>query len=418
MGGRRLSVVPGASSATAGRPVAPGVFFAVVAILLLAVNLRTGVGGLSPLASAIGEEIPLSAASLGALGIAAPLGFALAGVLAPSAAHRFGLERTLVAALVAMIAGHLVRAAAADVATLLTGSLIVLLGAGFGNILLPSAVKRYAPNRIAALTAAYGTAMSIGAALPPLVAVPIAVGANWRASLAVWSVVAVAALVPWIVLAVRARRIATRGGDTPTAPDARGAIALARSRTVWGITIGFGLSSVSAYALFALLPEVLRESAGVGPAAAGALVALFGILGLPLALTVPGLTARLRTPTPLLTAATVLFGVGWGGLWLAPALAPVVWVAAIGLGQIAFPLGLTLIGLRTRTDRSAAAVSGFVQTVGYLAAAAVPPVLGLLRDTSGSWSASMALMTVLTVATATAIPLLRRARYVDDEIAR
>ena len=94
------------------------------------------------------------------------------------------------------------------------------------------------------------------------------------------------------------------------------------------------------------------------------------------------------------------------------------WVASIGLGQIAFPLGLTLIGLRTRTDRSAAAVSGFVQTVGYLAAAAVPPVLGLLRDTSGSWSASMGLMTLLTVATATAIPLLRRARFVDDEIAR
>lgn len=390
----------------------------IVAILLLAANLRTGVGGLSPLASAISADIPLSAASLGALGIAAPLGFALAGVLAPTAAHRFGLDTTLVAALVAMVAGHLIRAAAPTVGVLLAGSLIVLLGAGFGNILLPSAVKRYAPTRIAAVTAAYGTVMSVGAALPPLVAVPIAAGSDWRASLAVWSGAAVVALVPWVVLAIRARRVTAVGVDAPAAPDARGALALARSRTVWGITIGFGLSSVSAYDLFALLPEVLRESAGVGPAVAGALVALFGILGLPLALTVPGLTARLRTPTPLLGAATVLFGIGWGGLWLAPAAAPGLWVAAIGLGQIAFPMGLTLIGLRTRTDRSAAAVSGFVQTVGYVAAAAVPPVLGVLRDQTGSWQAAMALMTVLTVATATAIPLLRRARFVDDEIAR
>ncbi|MGY6498500.1 MAG: MFS transporter [Microcella sp.] len=411
--------MPGAPPATAHRPVAPAVIFAVVAILLLAVNLRTGVGGLSPLASAIGRDITLSAASLGALGIPAPLGFALAGVVAPSAAHRFGLERTLVGALVAMIAGHLVRAAAPDVGVLLLGSLIVLMGAGFGNILLPSAVKRYAPHRIAALTAAYGTAMSVGAALPPLVAVPIAAGSDWRASLAVWSLVAVAALVPWVVLAVRARRAsAPNGADAPRAPDARGAIALARSRTVWGITIGFGLSSVSAYALFALLPEVLRESAGVAAASAGALVALFGILGLPLALTVPGLTSRLRNPTPLLVTATALFTAGWGGLWLAPSFAPVAWVAAIGLGQIAFPMGLTLIGLRSRTDRTAAAVSGFVQTVGYVAAAAVPPVLGVLRDQTGSWSASMGFMTLLTAATATAIPLLRRARYIDDEIAR
>lgn len=410
--------MPGVPSSTAARPLAPGVILGIVAILLLAANLRTGVGGLSPLASAISADIPLSAASLGALGIAAPLGFALAGVLAPTAAHRFGLDATLVAALVAMIAGHLIRAAAPTVGVLLAGSLIVLLGAGFGNILLPSAVKRYAPNRIAGVTAAYGTVMSVGAALPPLVAVPIAAGSDWRASLAVWSGAAVVALVPWVVLAIRARRVTAVGVDAPAAPDARGALALARSRTVWGITIGFGLSSVSAYALFALLPEVLRESAGVGPAVAGALVALFGILGLPLALTVPGLTARLRTPTPLLGAATVLFGIGWGGLWLAPAAAPGLWVAAIGLGQIAFPMGLTLIGLRTRTDRSAAAVSGFVQTVGYVAAAAVPPVLGVLRDQTGSWQAAMALMTVLTVATATAVPLLRRARFVDDEIAR
>lgn len=414
---------------------------ALAAVIAMAANLRTGVAGLAPISPQISADIPLSASVLGVLGLAAPLGFVIAGLLSPLLAHRFGIERTLAAAVVAIIVGHLLRAIAPDVMTLLLGSVVVLLGAGVGNILLPGAVKRYLPDRFAAVTAAYGTAMSIGSAVPPLVAVPIAVGIDWRVSLAVWSVGALVALAPWIVVARRAARQAVAraavdaeagqaaqaaqagqagqaGGAAPAAsvPNARGALRLARSRTVWGITIGFAVSGMSAYTVFALLPVVLRESAGVSATAAGALVALFSILGLPLALSVPVLGARLATPTPLLIAATVLLATGWGGLWLAPALAPAVWVTAVGLGQISFPLGLTLIGLRTRSPQVAAGVSAFIQTVGYLAAAIVPPVLGVLRDATGSWAWSMGVMTVLTFGAAASIPLLRTRGIVDDEL--
>lgn len=399
------------------RPVPTGLVLAVVAILLLAANLRTAVGGLSPLAPVIGDELALSAGALGLLGVAAPLGFALAGLVTPGIAHRLGLERTIVAALAVMVLGHLLRAVAPNVGTLLAGSLVVLLAAGVGNILLPAATKRYAPNRIALVTTLYGTVMSVGASLPPLIAVPIAAGLDWRVSLGVWSIVAAAAVIPWVLLVRRAPRM-DDASVVASAPDARGAFALARSRTVGGITIAFGLSSVSAYALFAVLPEVLREEAGVGPAAGGALVALFGILGLPLALVVPAITQRRRTPTPLLVTATALFAVGWGGLWLAPDVAPVLWVVAVGLGQISFPMGLTLIGLRTADDRTAAAVSGFVQTVGYLVAAVVPPVLGALREVTGSWQPAMGVMAVMTVLTITAVPLLRGGRTVEQELGR
>lgn len=398
----------------------------------MAANLRTGVAGLAPISPQISADIPLSASVLGVLGLAAPLGFVIAGLLSPLLAHRFGIERTLAAAVVAMIVGHLLRAIAPDVTTLLIGSVVVLLGAGVGNILLPGAVKRYLPDRFAAVTAAYGTAMSIGSAIPPLVAVPIAVGIDWRVSLAVWSVGALVALAPWIVVARRATRQAVaraavdaeagqagraaEAAPAASVPNARGALRLARSRTVWGITIGFAVSGMSAYTVFALLPVVLRESAGVSATVAGALVALFSILGLPLALSVPVLGARLATPTPLLIAATVLLATGWGGLWLAPALAPAVWVTAVGLGQISFPLGLTLIGLRTRSPQVAAGVSAFIQTVGYLAAAIVPPVLGVMRDATGSWAWSMGVMTVLTFGAAASIPLLRTRGIVDDEL--
>jgi len=162
----------------------------VLGIVLIALNIRTAVAGLAPLAGRIDAEIPLDATAIGLLGVVPPVAFAVSGLLAPWVAHRIGLERALLVAVVTMIVGHLLRGAALDYPGLLASTLVVLMGAGFGNILLPPAVKRYAPGRIGAVTAAYATMMSISTALPPLIAVPIADAASWRLSLAVWGAVA------------------------------------------------------------------------------------------------------------------------------------------------------------------------------------------------------------------------------------
>ncbi|UTT62516.1 MFS transporter [Microcella humidisoli] len=394
----------------------------VVAIVLIAATMRLPVAALSPLAGRIDVDIPLSALALGALGTAPPIAFALAGVLAPRLARRLQLEPTLLLAMIAMIAGHLVRAAAVDYTMLLIGTLVLLLGAGFGNVLLPAAVKKVTPNRIGTMTAAYAMIMSIGAAVPPLVAVPLAELGDWRLSLAIWAAFVGIAVLPWIALAVgavRARRAAIARDDGIPVPTARvSRTALLRSPTVWGIAIPFTISSISAYAGYALLPPMLREIAGVGEAEAGALLALLGFLGLPLAALGPVLVARLRTPTPLLVASTALFGTAYAGLLLAPQSATLFWMIALGLGYITFPMCLALFALRTRTPAMASTVSGAVQTVGYAIAAIAPLLLGALRDTTGSWTLALAVLLVLAFGNLVAVPLLGRRGMVDDELGR
>lgn len=394
----------------------------IVAIVLIAATMRLPVAALSPLAARIDADIALSALALGALGTAPPIAFALAGVLAPRLARRLQLEPTLLLAMLVMIAGHLLRAAAVDYTMLLIGTLVLLLGAGFGNVLLPAAVKKFTPQRIGAMTAAYAMIMSIGAAVPPLVAVPLAELADWRVSLAVWAALVAVAAVPWIVLAVRevrshrARRAASV--DLPPHGARPRRSALLRSPTLWGIAIPFTVSSISAYAGYALLPPMLREIASVGEAEAGALLALLGFLGLPLALIGPVLAARLRTPTPMLVASTVLFGTAYAGLLLAPQAATLFWMICLGLGYITFPTCLALFALRSRTPATASTVSGAVQTVGYSIAAFAPLVLGALRDLTGSWTPALAVLLTLAFANLVAVPLLARRGMVDDELAR
>lgn len=416
-----------------------GRILGVLGIVLIALNIRTAVAGLAPLAGRIDAEIPLDATAIGLLGVVPPVAFAVSGLLAPWVAHRIGLERALLVAVVTMIAGHLLRGAALDYPGLLASTLVVLMGAGFGNILLPPAVKRYAPGRIGAVTAAYATMMSISTALPPLIAVPIADATSWRLSLAVWGAVGVLALVPWVVLAARPPHpvvtepvmvidveepLAAAGADPDPAldpvdePDTRQFGRLARSRVVWGITIPFAISGVTAYSIFALMPLLLEDLAGVDAARAGALVGLFAIVGLPLSLATPVLTARLRSPAPIMIGSAIAFTIGFLGLAIAPTLATPLWMIALGAGQVLFPMCLALISLRSRTSHRAVTVSGFVQAIGYGVAAVAPLALGLLRTVTGSWLPAIVILLIAALSTLVAIPLLRSGELIDDEMER
>jgi CP family cyanate transporter-like MFS transporter len=84
--------------------------------------------------------------------------------------------------------------------------------------------------------------------------------------------------------------------------------------------------------------------------------------------------------------------VAYVGLLVSPTAPLWLWVTLLGIAPGSFPLVLTLVGLRTRTADGAAALSGFVQGLGYALAAAGPVVAGLLRDATGGWSATIGML--------------------------
>jgi CP family cyanate transporter-like MFS transporter len=81
-----------------------------------------------------------------------------------------------------------------------------------------------------------------------------------------------------------------------------------------------------------------------------------------------------------------------------------------------FPMALTLIGLRSRDADTTAALSAFVQTIGYVVAGTGPFLFGVLHGTSGSWTPP-----IITLFVALAISVVAgwracASRYVDDEV--
>jgi len=401
--------------------LAQGRILAFVGIVLVALTMRTAVGAISPIVDHITADIPIDRLTLAVIGAAPPLIFGLSGFVAPLVSRRFGLEGALLAATVLGGVGHLLRATAPNTTILLIGTVLTLLGAGCSNVLLPPIVKRYFPDRIGTITALYVTVMSLGATVPPIVAVPVADAAGWRFSLGMWAVLAVIAVIPWLwQLLFRGRHVENLDTEARGMEAAQAGIGgrLFRSRIAWSMTLLFGVTSMIVYAMFAWLPTMTAEISGVGAAQAGLLLGIFAVCGIPCALLVPLLAARLRSPSPLIVVGVLLFVLGFAGFLIAPRAAPLLWTILIALGPLVFPLTLTLINVKSRTQAGAVALSGFVQGIGYAIGALGPLVVGLLRDATGGWTVPIWFMLGILVFAIPSVIVLRERRYVEDEVGR
>ena len=389
-------------------------------IVLFAFSLRSAVASLSPLYDHIAVDFDVPAAVIGLIGTAPPVCYAVFGLLTPALERRFGLERLAVVAMVVVAIGLIVRSLAPGAGLLLAGTALIFAAVGVGNILLPPLVKRYFPDRVGLMTTVFSTTMALATFLPPLVAVPVADATDWHVSLGLWAVFALVATVPWIGLAVRhaaaeKSRAAAASDDDIEQPSPRVFGRMWRLPIAWALLVGFAVSSTLAYTAFAWLPTILVDIAGVTPAVAGVLLALFGFMGLPASLAVPLLVTRAHATRALFGVAVATGFAGIAGLLFVPTFAPWLWVALFGLAPLLFPMILVLLGLRTRTHEGAVALSGFVQSGGYAIAALFPVGIGLLHDATDSWTAPLIVLAVVVAAAIPAGVVAAQPHTVEDD---
>jgi CP family cyanate transporter-like MFS transporter len=366
-------------------------------IVLLAVNLRGAISVVPPLLGGITADLRLTPALIGVLGALPTLSFAVAGLLGARFLRRTAAERIAVGVLAVTAAGELTRPWLDSATGFLVLTAVTLLGMGVGNVAISALVKAWFPDRIGGLTAIYVTVITLGTAVPALIAVPIAEanpGLGWRLSLAAWAGVALAGLPIWLVVSRRpraipaARRKPGADADAAAAPATTSPrLALHRSRIAWGVTAVFAGCALNIYAMITWLPVRLLD-AGASAAQAGLQLAVFTGVGVLPSLLLPVIATRIRRQGLLVAACAAAFVAGFAGILLAPMTLTTLWVAVAGLGGGAFPLALTLVGLRSASTATAGQLSGFVQGLGYTAAATGPPVVGLLHEATGGWTAS------------------------------
>jgi MFS transporter, CP family, cyanate transporter len=365
-----------------------------VAVLLLAANLRPAITSVAPLIGRIQADAGVSSGLAGLLTALPLLAFAALSPAAPRLARRFGAERVLIGSMLALCGGIVLRSSGSGGATLFAGTAVLGAAIAFGNVLLPGLVKEKFSGRIGAATGAYTVAMGTSAAIAAGASVPLTrlLGPGWQAPLALWAAPALLAAVAWVPLL-------RRGGRDPEPPGRARASHVAglwRSPLAWQVTGFMGLQSLGYYATLTWLPEILRDG-GTDAATAGWLLALSQAVAIASMFAAPVAAGRRPSQQGVVAASVALSAAGVLGLLLFGGAAGVLWVTLLGLGQGAcFSLALTLFALRAADPGHAAALSGMAQSFGYLLAALGPPLFGVLRDATGSWTLPLALLLGIT----------------------
>ena len=356
-------------------------------IVLVALNLRAGLAGVGPLVGDMREATGLSNTALGFLTTLPLIAFGVVSAFTPVVSRRLGVDRSLALALALIGAGALTRSVA-PVILLFAGTLALGTGIALGNVLLPVLVKRDFPHRASSMTSLYSSAMGVGAMLAAGLSVPFARMIGWRGSLAIWGLPAGIALLVWLLHVSRRGRSRDewRSGARTRRP-------LGRSVLAWQVAAYMGIQSFTFYVVLAWLPELL-QSRGMGPAAAGWMLALSQATGIAGSAIIPLLGGRVQDHRRIvwglgLVEAVALVGLGVGRL--APL--DILWVSLLGfvLGGT-FALSLLFLVVRAADAETSAELSGMAQSVGYLIAAAGPATFGLLIDVTGGWTLPVALL--------------------------
>ncbi|MGA5101523.1 CynX/NimT family MFS transporter [Streptomyces lavendulocolor] len=392
----------------------------VVGLVLAALNLRPAITSLGALLEEVRTGLHMSGGVAGVLTSVPPLCFAVFGITAPRLARRFGPGAVVFAGMVAITAGLVLRPFAGGTVAFLAASALALMGIAVSNVLMPVIVKRYFPDRVGTMTGLYSMALALGTSLAAAATVPVtgALGGGWRAGLAVWAVLGAFAVVAWLPLVRRRGASATgTGAAAGTGSGAGGeapALRITRSRTAWALGCFFGLQATGAYITMGWMPQIFRD-AGVSAGTAGVLLAVTMVMGVPLAFVIPRLATRMKNQGPIVVALGLCGLAGYAGLHFAPAAGAWAWALLLGVSNCAFPLALTMIGMRSRTGGGVVRLSAFAQSVGYLISIPGPTLVGTLYEHSGGWGTPLALMAGLMVPQMIVGIVAGRDRTIEDE---
>jgi CP family cyanate transporter-like MFS transporter len=353
-------------------------------LVLVALALRPQVIGVGPLLTPIRAELDISHGVAGLLatipvlcmGVFAPLGPRLARAAGP---------RGAIALCVAAIAGFgLLRAIAPGAPAVLLLTFGIGLGMGAVGPILSMIVRLRAARIPAVGTGAYAAGIILGSTIAAAVAVPLAGSAgNWRLAFAIFSLAGLASLAAWLVLVPAETR--------ETRPDVRGLRLPWRSATAWALALVFGIQSLLYYAVVAWLPNVYLER-GWSEADAANLVAFMHAVGLGSTIGVPLLADRLGSRRGQLLVAAVGSCIAVGGVIGAADLG-YAWAGMFGLSLGAiFPLALTLPVDVSDDATEVGATASLMLLAGYVLSALGPVALGVARDLTGDFGASLWLL--------------------------
>jgi CP family cyanate transporter-like MFS transporter len=367
-------------------------FLLITGIVLIALNLRPALAGVGPLVSTIRASTGLSNTMLGMLTTLPLIAFGVLSTLTPLFTRKLGIEGTLALAMGLLSGGILLRVIPANWA-LFGGTLLLGIAIAFGNVLLPSLVKRDFSNHTGIMTSVYSSMLGLGATLAAGISVPLAqgLGWGWRWSLGSWAGLSILALFVWLPQLSNLTIPKNKRSFRHSMKE------LGSSATAWQVALFMGLQSLAFYVILAWLPEILQDR-GLNASTAGWMLSLSQGMGVVGTILIPVWAEKIDDQRALVWLLLICEAVSLVGLMLPSGFLAGLWSALIGLALGgSFGLALLFIVLRSTDSQTATELSGMAQSIGYLLAAVGPTLFGAIHDWTQAWTAPILFLLIIVV---------------------
>lgn len=353
-------------------------------LFLVGLTLRPLTTAIGPVLPEIRAEFGLSATAAAFLSTLPVIMFGLGAFFVPKLLNKVTPNHAIGYSLLIIFLGAHLRMIPL-IAALYLGTVLIGLGVAIGNVTPSVIARRDFPKNIGGVMGMVVGAISLAPAIAAQITYPLTESLNsWRWAMYFWAVLP---LLVWLVW----RTYSHDHAENVVLTSPRNMKGLLRNPLAWGLVLYFGFQSTNYYSLGSWLPTILRE-AGLSPTIAGYQLALLVMIGFPAGLFIPPLATKFKSQVGLSVLFVAIFAIGLVGIYAFSATGwwPAgtwLWSALLGIGLgSSFPLALTLVLLRTDNQETARDLTSFMQGIGYFISAIGPVVLGMVRDSTNSWS--------------------------------
>lgn len=405
-----------------------------VPFALVCLQLQIPTVALGPALLTIQRETDLDSAAAGALTSIPVLCFAIVTPLASRVVGRFGTNAALLAASVGIGAGLLVRSSG-PVPALFLGSVILGSFVAVANIAIPTLITQHFRHRALAMSSIQTAATNVGSASAAALSAPLVVLLGWQLGLGIWSALSfLAAVVWWFSVGRRAPQaqepedppraeppehegdeelvpaampvlpmeefaeeddggthpvLPAHPAPSPTSPSQPTAL---RTPIAWVLGGVFATHALVYFVFSSWLPTLLQERSGLTATQAGICASVFMVLGIAGPLLLPAL---MRLPRIGLGSLMMALTGGWLVCTLL-LFTPGLWLAAVLIGGMVQGACFTVIvtfGVHVARDADhSRGIQSVLQTIGFAAGAVGPVLIGAVRDATGGWQATLAIL--------------------------
>jgi len=365
-------------------------FYLLAAICLAALNLRPVITSVAPLIETIRTSTGMSGLTASLLTTLPVLCMGIFAAITTTIRDRFGLERTIFMALGLVTIATALRGVISSEAMLIITAVVAGIGISLAGPLLSGFIKKYFPHK-PGIVSIYSVSMTVGAALASALSIPIYTRTdhNLPLTLSCWAILGVIALLVWTGL-IRNRQASPSQQGSP----ARSHMPL-RNKRAWMLTIFFGLMASMFYTLTAWISPI-AQNFGYSKTSAALLLTVFTVVQIPVSMFLPSIVARFGKRRMFLILCSLSELIGLILLLTGLPMLPAVILCGIGAGGL-FPLALMLPIVETDTAEEAGSWSAMTQFGGYIIGAAGPLVVGIIRDTIGSFTPALIVMLVVVI---------------------